>query len=132
MLWEEHLNKLAEGECYQISNVAMCSYNGSKYLSAGGYHATFEQVNDIGDVTDDVFDEENPVNRSEYEGEIDAVVSCTEYPCCKAGKAKVNAISRAPMQQMYNCTEVDEVVTELSPCFLGLLKISPKMLKEHL
>ena len=36
-------------------------------------------MSDIGDVTDDVFDERNPVNRSGFEGELDAVVSCTDY-----------------------------------------------------
>ena len=116
VLWEEHLNKLAEGECYQISNVAVCSYNGSKYLSSGSYHATFEQVNDIGDVTDDVFDEENPVNRSEFEGEIDAVVSCTEYPCCKACKAKVNVIS-STLGECSKCT----IVQKLMKCSMTTL-----------
>ena len=47
-----------------------CSYNGAKYLSASGFHAAFEQVNDNGDVTDEVYDEENLADRSELEGEI--------------------------------------------------------------
>ena len=72
----------------QISNVAVCSYNDSKYLSASGFHTIFEQVSDIGDVTDDVFDEMNPVNRSGFEGELDAVVSCTNSSCYNTCKAK--------------------------------------------
>ena len=116
VLWEQHLSKLAEGESYQISNVAVCSYNGSKYLSASGFHTTFEQVHDIGDVTDDVFDEENPVNRSEFDGEIDAVVSCTEYPCCKACKAKVNAIN-STLGECSKCA----VVQKLTKCTMTTL-----------
>ena len=71
-----------------ISNIAVCSYSDSKYLSASGFYTMFEQVSDIGDVTDDVFDEMNPVNISEFEGELDAVVSCTHYSCCNTCKAK--------------------------------------------
>ena len=92
------------------------------YLSASGFHTTFEQVNDIGDVTDDVFDEENPVNKSEFEGEIDAVVSHTEYRylCCRACKAKVNAINS------YSASTLGEsskyvVVQKLMKCSLTTL-----------
>ena len=78
-------------------------------------------MHDIGDITD-VFDEENPVNRSEFEGEIDAVVSCTEYPCCKACKAKVNAISStqgecskcAVVQKLMKCS-----MTTLATVIIG-------------
>ena len=59
-----HLNKLAKDGCYQITNVAssmllytMTSLHIASYLSASGFHTTFEQVNDVGDATDD---EENP------------------------------------------------------------------------
>ena len=44
VVWEEHVNKLTEDQSYQISNVSVYSYNGSKYLSASGFHVAFEQV----------------------------------------------------------------------------------------
>ena len=73
-------------------------------------------MHDIGDVTDDVFNEENPVNRSEFDGEIDAVVSCTEYPCCKACKAKVNAIN-STLGECSKCA----VVQKLTKCTMTTL-----------
>ena len=116
VLWEEHVNKLTEDQSYQISNVSVCSYNGSKYLSASGFHVAFEQITDIGDVTDDVYDEENPNDRSVFEGEINAVVSCTEYPCCKACKAKVNAINgiqgNAASVQLRTYAKADKVLND--------------------
>ena len=69
VLWQEHINKLIEDESYQISNVSVCSYNGSKYLSASG-HAAFEKVTDIGDVKDDVYGEDSQCDGSAFEGEI--------------------------------------------------------------
>ena len=48
------------------------------YLSAStcGFYTIFEQMYDVGDVTDD---EEFPADSCEFEGENDTVVSCTVY-----------------------------------------------------
>ena len=67
-------------------------------------------------ITGDLFDEDNPVNRPEFEGEIDTVVSCTEYPCCKACKVKVNAISST----LGECSKY-AVVQELTKCSMTTL-----------
>ena len=78
MLWEDHINKVKEDNCYNIINGTVRSFNGTKYVSIGE-KATI--VNDIGgDVDDLAFDESGGIVI--VKGEVMAVVSVETYISC--------------------------------------------------
>ena len=52
VLWEQHIDEVEEGNCYNIANATVRSFNGSKYVSVGE-KSIIKAIENIGDVVDD-------------------------------------------------------------------------------
>ncbi len=98
--WEDVI-KVLEVDCtYKLRDVTVRSFNQAKYVSLGE-RATIEEVDDIGEVVNEV--EADSVGGAKVvKGEIVGVVGCDTYNSFRSCKAKV--------------VEVGKVVGECSKC----------------
>ena len=98
--WEDKIGKIKEGNSYNIMNVTVRSFNGSKYLSIAE-RSVIKVVDDIGYVIDEpMFDGAGGVIK--INAEVVAVLNIETYISCRNCNGKV--------------TEVNNGVGECSKC----------------
>jgi len=86
--WEGHIKTVKEEHSYKICNATVRSINGSKYISIGE-NCAIKEIEDIGEVIDDVNIEDPPGAAQVIIGEIVAVIAMDEYKSCRNCTAKV-------------------------------------------
>lgn len=100
VVWEENIRKVKEGHSYNIMNVTIRSFNGSKYLSIAE-RSVIKVVDDIGYVIDEpTFDGIGGIIK--INAEVVAVLNVETYISCRICNGKV--------------TEVHNGVGECSKC----------------
>ena len=87
VLWETDVEKLVQGQSYQIKGASVRIFKDTKYLSIGA-NCTFSEVADIGVVKEPSDDEDN-AKFKDVVGEIDTVLSSEQYYSCKSCKSKL-------------------------------------------
>ena len=84
VLWEQHINEVEEGNCYNIANATVRSFNGS----------VIKAVEDIGGVVDDQLGFAETGGIIVIKAEIIAVLSIENYISCKSCSGKVSPTNR--------------------------------------
>ena len=111
VLWETDVEKLVQGQSYQIKVASVRIFKDTKYLSISA-NCTFSEVANIGVVKEPSDDEDN-AKFKDVVGEIDTVLSSEQYYSCKSCKSKLQqdgVFAKCPkcssLAKISNCTMV--------------------------
>ena len=111
VLWETDVEKLVQGQSYQIKVASVRIFKDTKYLSISA-NCTFSEVANIGVVKEPSDDEDN-AKFKDVVGEIDTVLSLEQYYSCKSCKSKLQqdgVFAKCPkcssLAKISNCTMV--------------------------
>ncbi len=103
--WEKDAASWKEGNSYRLSNVVVCSYQKSKYLSVPKDGATIEEIDDVGKVADN----DGPDDLTILGAEVISVAKLEDYSACIRCKSKVEETkgklgncTRCNMQQRFD------------------------------
>ncbi len=81
VLWEKKIDSMKEGRSYRLTRVSVQEFGEVKYLSLP-LDATFEEIDDIGDMADSDEDSEPAGGQPVSKAEIAAVLEVDEYNSC--------------------------------------------------
>ena len=109
-VWEDQVGTLHEGKTYKIKDLKVKEYNCHKSLSASA-DTVFEETADLGEVEEDLSDEEESTFYDVLVGEIEVVLAVEEYERCKTCKSKVSHIS----DTIVECTKCHSLM-KVSKC----------------
>jgi hypothetical protein len=98
VLWEEDIEKLEEKKSYRLKNVAVRSFENTKYLSFSR-KTDLEVVEDIGEVNIDDDLVMNEDKKQVFEGEVVSILSFDNYWNC-------NACYNGRVNQVYSDDEI--------------------------
>ena len=125
MLWEKDVGSLEVDKSYYFKNVGVRQYANQKFLSMAPASSK-NAIDDIGEVLEDANDKR--VSPS-IDGEIDSVLSLTDYRQCKVCNSKIEIINDI----IGRCTKC-KALSKLSKCpvtSMAKLIISDNLRNEH-
>lgn len=102
VIWEKNIGKFDVDGCYELKDVTVRSFNGSKYLSLSE-KSLVTKIEDIGEVVADII-----TSGIEIEGEIAGVISYETYNSCKLQNCKGKVMDITPT--IVQCTKCDTKV----------------------
>lgn len=92
VVWEDSIGTLQCDQSYQITDVNVCQFGGSKYISVSAT-SQITVIDDLGEVIGNEGLVEISSGFKHITGDIIAVISFAEYPSCITCKSKVDKIN---------------------------------------
>ena len=102
VVWEKQIALVEDGKSYKLNNVTVRSFNGTKYISLGE-NSLVEEIEDIGEVADDVNPEDGTGRAKVVKGDIVGILGNVDtYKSCRSCNGKI-IDTKAPIGVCSKC-----------------------------